>query len=300
LYYADHTCNQATTVYSGNTYPITIKTELNTQKVAVYIDYDNNGTFTNAAPERVFTSTGSSGNYTHSGIITIPTTGVVWNTPLRMRVIADFASSTLTPTMQLAYGQAEDYSLKVMGSPLSVTWRDFSAQLTNLQQASIRWTTESEVNCDRFELEHATDGIHFSTIYSTPASNAGEAITHYSYLDRNTVSGMNYYRCKQMDQDGTFTYSEIKSVRVSEKEMDISMYPNPVMNDLHIELNSDNEEMLWIDVCDLSGHVLSSIPYQTKRGNNTYHVGTEKLNSGMYFIRFHAGTQIVTKRFVKL
>lgn len=299
LHYVDHTCNQATTVYSGNSYPISVKTVLNAQKVAVYIDYDNNGTFTNAAPERVFTSTGASGDYSHTGTITIPSTGVVLNTPLRMRVIADFSSSTITPTMQIAYGQAEDYSFKVMGSPLSLNWRDFSAQLNNEQDALLRWTTEAEYHCDRFELEHSVDGIHFESIYSTPATNQGEGIQHYSFLDKNTVKGNNYYRCKQIDQDGAYTYSDIEHVNVIEKEMNVSLYPNPVLNDLHVDFISDSPKNLKIQVCDISGHVLSEMNYSSMKGNNTYQLPLEHLQAGIYFLRFQAGSQNTVKRFIK-
>lgn len=105
--YSDFTCSQ-TTVYQGQTYLLNIQTSApTTQNYAAWIDFNNDGIFNNAT-ERVFTATSVQNT---SGNITIPGTAVL-NTPLRMRISADYDFSTAPmPCADLEFGQAEDYTI---------------------------------------------------------------------------------------------------------------------------------------------------------------------------------------------
>ena len=88
--------------------------------------------FGNTASELVLSSTGSGSPQVHTASVTPPlfTAGTVYNTPLRMRVIADFGSNpAINPIGQLNYGQAEDFTVTVIGAPLPVLWRSISAKL---------------------------------------------------------------------------------------------------------------------------------------------------------------------------
>ena len=110
--YVDNFCEGRTEVYTGNGYGISVKTGPNVEDVKVFIDYDNDGVFSNT--ENVFSSNGSSANQVHSGSITIPSTGVVLCQPLRMRVVSDIASAPfLFACGPLERGQAEDYVVVV-------------------------------------------------------------------------------------------------------------------------------------------------------------------------------------------
>jgi hypothetical protein len=299
VHYVDHTCNQATTLIKGNTYPITVKTELNSQKVAVYIDYDNNGTFTNAAPERIFTSTGTGGNFTHSGSFTVPASATL-NTPLRMRVLGDFASSTMTPTMQLAYGQAEDYSVTILGAPLPVIWRSFTANKMENGLVDIRWSTETEFNCDHFELQHSTDGIRFETIWQTPSHSMNGESANYSYLDANALSGKNYYRVKQVDIDGKFLYSEIRDIYMDANSFNVTLYPNPVTNEMSVGCQFMQSSAIQFQVVDLNGKVIYKQNNSVTKGYHTIQIQVNQLNPGMYLLVVQAGGKKVTKRFAKM
>lgn len=115
----DKTCVQKNMLTVGNTYQLDVTTSSNSETVKAYIDYNNNGVFD--ASELAYTVTA---NGTHSGQITIPNTGVVTCTNLRMRVISDVASNTnIQPCGALTYGQAEDYTvyIKPAGTTSNVT-----------------------------------------------------------------------------------------------------------------------------------------------------------------------------------
>ena len=105
--YSDFTCSQ-TTVLEGQTYTLSIQSSAaSTQNYAAWIDFNNNGVLDDVT-ERVFTA---SSQMNTSAAITIPS-GAVLNTPLRLRVAADFDfSAPPTPCADLDRGQAEDYTV---------------------------------------------------------------------------------------------------------------------------------------------------------------------------------------------
>ncbi len=109
--YQDYTCFDTTSVMRGQTYSISVQTgSIHNENVQVWIDYNNNGIF--ASGELVFSSLNSLS--THIGSVTIPNTGVVLNTPLRMRVGSDYYNLPVpAPCVPVEYGQYEDYTVSV-------------------------------------------------------------------------------------------------------------------------------------------------------------------------------------------
>ena len=114
--YIDRSCTQRANVLSGQSYPLSVQTGPNPERVRVYIDYNNDGIFGTTAPELVYSHDGTQFNELHSTNITIPSTGVVTCVPLRMRVVSDrITAGVPAPCAALSYGQAEDYSVSVTG-----------------------------------------------------------------------------------------------------------------------------------------------------------------------------------------
>lgn len=115
-FYIDRTCNQSTTVTQGKKYTLIVTGSYkNPHRIKVFIDYNNDGDF-NDVNETVLSVFADSINKK----ITIPSSGVVTNIPLRMRVIADNPATPLPSACQLhgtaadGAGQAEDYSVIVV------------------------------------------------------------------------------------------------------------------------------------------------------------------------------------------
>ena len=120
--YTDLTCSQ-TTVFAGQSYNISIDhASPTTHNCAAWIDYNNDGTF-NQTTELIVSSSSSLGT---SGPVLIPSNAVL-NTPLRMRVIADYdLNADPTPCDDPGYGQAEDYTI-IVEQDVSPPIVDFTA-----------------------------------------------------------------------------------------------------------------------------------------------------------------------------
>jgi hypothetical protein len=95
------------------------------------------------------------------------------------------------------------------------------------QVVELSWSTASEKNTDRFDVERSVDGVEYELIGSIPGQGHTEAETHYVHQDRSPVDGVSYYRLKIVDRDGTFAYSPTVSVTYSGSVDDLLLFPNP-------------------------------------------------------------------------
>jgi hypothetical protein len=117
--YVDNTCKHLLELKAGQQYKLLIGTATTTQseRVRVWIDYNNNGDFTD--PGETIASGNSGlvgGGGIYNAIFTVPTTGIAGCTQLRMRVMSDRVSApTFTPCSSLQFGQAEDYTVLISG-----------------------------------------------------------------------------------------------------------------------------------------------------------------------------------------
>ena len=119
---------------------------------------------------------------------------------------------------------------------LPLSWLDFYLEKQN-DGIHLIWEVEEAINTSHFEIEKSQTN-NFNLIGTVQSENSPENIS-YKFLDESPHKGWNYYRIKQVDQDGQFTYSEQRSVFISVKT-EIKVYPNPTTQSIYISgLDSD-------------------------------------------------------------
>jgi hypothetical protein len=149
--------------------------------------------------------------------------------------------------------------------------------------ALLNWSTASEINNDYFEIQHSTDGVHFSKLGVVKGKGNSSELTYYSYTDLYPSSNINYYRIVQYDYDGKNTISEIKTVSFNEFTLTVS--PNPSEDDFKINVFS--VEPSDIIVYDLLG----SEVYRTKSENGSNLVFGKELAKGTYILKYISATE---------
>lgn len=77
------------------------------------------------------------------------------------------------------------------------------------EQNRLWWSTATETDNDRFEVERSADGIDFEWLEDVEAIGNSQQVTHYHLIDTEPLSGLNYYRLKQVDTDGSAAYSAV-------------------------------------------------------------------------------------------
>ncbi len=187
-------------------------------------------------------------------------------------LVTDFSPFTLAST--------------TINNPLPVELVNFDVY-KKIDHVEIKWETASEVNNDYFEVEKSTDGIHFSSIdKQNGAVNSSKNIKYIAH-DYTPDIGLNYYRLKQVDLDGTTEYSDIKSV-LFESESPWSFSPNPTNG--QITLNNINlSSITALNVYDEKGKVVISTDQITDKNLDFSH-----LQSGIYYIQIIQNSGVKT------
>jgi hypothetical protein len=140
------------------------------------------------------------------------------------------------------------------------------------------WTIANEIDNDYFEILKGNDISEFQSI-GRVEHEAGQQ--GYQFLDRQITNQINYYKIKQVDFDGSFSFSEIISVGPNAESL--VLYPNPVRQNEDFTIESQEGYQIF----DSRGILLKS--------------GTEKtikmdLERGIYFLKQNNGSGV--KKFI--
>jgi hypothetical protein len=117
-------------------------------------------------------------------------------------------------------------------SVLPVTIISVNATLRN-KEVLVNWVVANEINIHRYEVERSADGIYFTSIAKTDAAAGGTLQYQYNVIDRQPLTGYNYYRIKYIDENGSVHYSIIVKVNYEINALPaVAVFPNPVQNNI--------------------------------------------------------------------
>ncbi|HYV92826.1 MAG TPA: T9SS type A sorting domain-containing protein [Chitinophagales bacterium] len=167
--------------------------------------------------------------------------------------------------------------------PIELSAFDVHAENTG---ASLTWTTPSEEKESYFAIERSNDAILFDSMGIVPGSGVSTVQHDYSFFDTKLPKSTVYYRLKQTNSDGSFTYSEI---RVLELQTDVAevvanylVYPNPASSYLVFESSEISKSDLNLDIYSLCGASIfnMSIPGENLRAQ----IALPQLPNGFYIV----------------
>lgn len=163
-------------------------------------------------------------------------------------------------------------------------------------EVDLQWVTASETNSDRFEVERSRDGIEFTTIGSVPAAGTSSMTTHYGFIDSSPHSGLNHYRLRQVDVDGHWEHSSVRTVMMSPDAPAVHLYPNPGHDELEI-LTAKGDAVGRAQLLDATGRTVLEAPMAGDR----LMLSTGTLPSGIYAVRLTSvhGSEMGMARWVK-
>jgi hypothetical protein len=203
------------------------------------------------------------------------------------------------PGMQVTAGQVylmyiSNWSLSSTGFNLSWTlensasldctvlplrWITFEAGRTE-NGVGLHWTTTQEVDNDHFEIERAQDGIHFERIGRVEAVGTSQGASDYHHLDPAPYFGVNYYRLRQVDMDGSHSLSRIEAVDVQRPNSVIVALPNPGSGLVEIRM-PDTGSIAFISILDATGREVM----RTSVNSDRVSFDGSALSSGSYILR---------------
>jgi hypothetical protein len=150
----------------------------------------------------------------------------------------------------------------------------------------LKWLVGNEVNFLKYEVEVSEDGNDFKKLATVYANN--QSIYQNEYLDAAMKD--KYFRIKLIDKDGTYSYSNVVSIKKSDKPT-ISLYPNPTKDFISISLNKIKPNSKLIIVNNVGETI-----QQIQLVNNTTTISTNSLVSGMYFIKLFENNVLISSQ----
>jgi len=196
-------------------------------------------------------------------------------------------------------------TLADLTSTVPVELLAFTASIRN-SEIRLLWSTASELNNRGFEIERSvSDKDNFVTIGFVDGKGSSTEINYYSFIDNPQLSGVNqlYYRLKQVDFDGTYSYSDIVNVSydVPAEFVLNQNYPNPFNPSTRISYFVPDESFVSIKVYDFLGKEVTTLVNETKpTGSYEITFDASNLPSGTYFYKMIADGYSITNKMLLL
>ncbi len=188
--------------------------------------------------------------------------------------------------------------------PLPVKYLSFDA-VVNEKTVLLKWLTTQEITNSHFEVERSFDMTNYNTLGMVLDGFVNGANKSYQYKDNsNELQGRSivYYRLKQFDIDGKFTYSKVLAVRLQPKaDAVMQVSPNPFVDQVNMRFTAAESGIAEIRVLNMAGQTMLSKQSTISKGYNTIQVSDLKgLTTGMYIVQLSMnGAVIDNQRLVK-
>ncbi len=189
-------------------------------------------------------------------------------------------------------GGGNRVSFGITSVTLPVELISFNAENQN-DQALLVWETASELDNDRFEIERSTNGLDFETLGDVKGNGTTSDRNIYKWLDENSLSGIVYYRLKQIDFDGDFEYSPIVFIQLSPVVVDI--FPNPSSGIFNITMANQETDQTSYQLYDMGGRLVKTgkVPFLS---NNKCTLDFTGEKTGTYLLSIYQNANVLKRR----
>ena len=201
--------------------------------------------------------------------------------------------SGTSPNITLTATSVSSYSPFTFGSvgfnPLPVKLTKFVVS-NDGSSGILDWNTATEINNERFDIERSIDGINFFVIGSQKGQGNSTSNKSYTFIDLNSAeqaSNIVFYRLKQFDFNGKYSYSKIEHTQFN-SSTSLSQYkvsPNPINQFMSLSFTLKAAEKVTIEISDCIGNVIYREEVAGRAGINQIQINTSSFAKGIYLIK---------------
>lgn len=189
------------------------------------------------------------------------------------------------------------------GGVVPVEWLYVSAE--NRDKINlVSWATGNEVNVSHFEVERSINSASdFTKISDKVISDSPADGAEYSLEDNDLIgAGVYYYRIKQIDFNGEFTYSDVVSVRVAKSVDEVAIYPNPAVDEVNVAITIDEAQDVEMDLYDAKGSLVMKGLYASflESGSHEFKLNLRDIPKGSYSIAIKLRNETIHKKLMIL
>ncbi|MEM9051146.1 MAG: PA14 domain-containing protein [Bacteroidota bacterium] len=175
-------------------------------------------------------------------------------------------------------------------TPLPIELIDFKAEVVNNSFIELSWQTATEINNDYFTIERSMDASNWEILGFVSGSGNSNVVLSYSSLDGNPFTGLSYYRLKQTDFDGYYSYSDVVLVNVIPSNQ-VRIYPNHTQGLVTLRGSSLKKEE--IKVLDPQGKDITKSIFLETIEKGVILLDFKDAFSGIYLVRAGQSTHKV-------
>lgn len=186
------------------------------------------------------------------------------------------------------------WTFSVVGGPLPVSLAYFGAEFKE-GAVQLDWQVSEQVNGSHFEIERVATDKEKVTLGTVPLKE--EKAGKYRWTDADPLPGLNYYRLKMVDLDGSATYSKIVSALNNRGGLTVKVYPNPAAYGVFVNLFVPAGGYAGLEIYNMIGLKVSEAKERVIAGTNHISLNTELLSPGMYILKVRNGNSSTETRF---
>ena len=183
-------------------------------------------------------------------------------------------------------------TLDRIDTPLPIELLRFSAEVDMDGQVMLQWETASEVNNSHFTIERSANARDWQVLRLVTGAGNSNDLLAYEHIDERPLNGDSYYRLKQTDFNGDFSYSELVRVRVEAPSLEVKVYPNPVNtgDSVHVSGGQAGKTLELVLINGLGQVILQKQAVWTTEGS--LEMDTNRLTAGVYILRLTSNNGI--------
>lgn len=228
-------------------------------------------------------------------------------------VIPGFAYETITISGLIATGESDDkspqnglnvnvaflasanpnqvndntnaFTYTLPGGVLPIRLLNFNG-IKEESKVQLKWETSSEQNSKYFDVEFSENTTQWNSIGKVNAAGNSNSKLNYALTHNTPIDGVNYYRLKQVDINGSFTYSNIVAITFTIKGVKVSsVFPNPFVSQVKVKVSSDRNELVRIRISDNAGRLVRVQNNSVPKGVNDISIDNlSALAPGVYYV----------------
>ena len=253
--------NQSTIVNMGDQTQIRIQPKFSFETwdeyFRVWIDWNQDGDFYDSG-EMVFSDI-LDGDFNGSappviGLIETPLYALTGETRMRISMRREAYPGACST---FGFGEVEDYTVIVNdpGQGLEGQASEFLFMTAAKENgvSKLNWDCNTADRTSKFEVERSFDQNNFEKISETAVTLNATSASHFTAVDQQPQSGGNFYRIKQIFNDGSIRYSAVRKLEYPVLEKEILLFPNPAINEIYIQLSAFQGESVVLEINNALG-----------------------------------------------
>ncbi len=191
----------------------------------------------------------------------------------------------------------------IFGTPLPIELLSFEANV-NEDRVDVKWVTTTEINNDFFTIERSVDAENWEVVLIASGAGNSNQVIDYFEIDYEPLAGITYYRLKQTDFDGKYSYSNIVPVKFEVNTSGggiINLFPSPANpgETVYVEFEDINGAEFLVVLRDIKGREFYSKVIVNVENGKLVGVPIEReIPTGIYLITATSENQMYSQKLI--